>query len=236
MENISFLGRCQGIFLSHFIKNPMNINKKIAVIGGTGKSGKFLIKELVKAGFQIKMLVRNPDRVPLYNPQIEVIIGDVLDQPTVNKLVKDCHAVISTLGWGLPPSKHTISSEGTSTVLQAMKLHGITRYVVASGINVDVEGDQKGPSTKAATEWMYDNFPNSTADKQLEYELLNRSEVNWILVRLPLLTMDEENKPINFSLEDCPGDQISATSLARFLIDQLSDRSFLKQAPFIANQ
>ncbi|WP_057936487.1 NAD(P)-dependent oxidoreductase [Algoriphagus resistens] len=214
----------------------MTVNNKIAVIGGTGKSGKFLIKELVKAGFQIKMLVRNPDRVPLHNPQIEVIIGDALDQSTVNELVEDCDAVISTLGWGLPPSKHTISSEGTSNVLQAMKLHRITRYVVASGINVDVEGDQKGTSTKASTAWMYDNFPNSTADKQLEYELLNRSEVNWTLVRVPLITMDEENKPINVSLEDCPGDQISATSLARFLIDQLSARRFFKQAPFIANQ
>ncbi|MEB2779283.1 NAD(P)H-binding protein [Algoriphagus sp. C2-6-M1] len=214
----------------------MNANKKIAVIGGTGKAGNFLVNELVKAGFQIKMLVRNPDRIPIYNPQIEVIIGDVLDQPTVNKLLEDCDAVISTLGWGVPPSKHTISSEGTSNVLQAMKLHGITRYVVASGINVDVKGDKKGASVKAATEWMYANYPNSTADKQLEYELLNRNEVDWTLVRLPLITMDEENRSINVSLEDCLGDQISATSLANFLIDQLSNRQFIKQAPFIANQ
>ncbi|MEB2775766.1 NAD(P)H-binding protein [Algoriphagus sp. D3-2-R+10] len=214
----------------------MNANKKIAVIGGTGKSGKFLVEELVKAGFLIMMLVRNPDRIPIYNPQIEVIIGDVLDQPTVNKLVEDCDAVISTLGWGMPPSKHTISSQGTSNVLKAMKLHGITRYVVASGINVDAKGDKKEPSVKAATEWMYANYPDSTADKQLEYELLIRSEVDWTLVRLPLIIMDEENKPIITSLTDCLGDQISATSLANFLIDQLSDRQFIKQAPFIANQ
>lgn len=214
----------------------MNANKKIAVIGGTGKSGKFLVKDLVKAGFQINMLVRNPDRIPIYNPQIEVIIGDVLDQPTVNRLLEDCNAVISTLGWGVPPSKHTISSEGTSNLLQGMKLNGITRYVVASGINVDAKGDKKGPSTKAATEWMYANFPNSTADKQLEYELLLKSDVDWTLVRLSLIIMDEENKPTNVSLEDCLGDHISATSLANFLIDQLSNGKFIKQAPFIANQ
>ncbi|MEB2784112.1 NAD(P)-dependent oxidoreductase [Algoriphagus persicinus] len=214
----------------------MNANKKIAVIGGTGKAGKFLVNELVKAGFQIKMLVRNPDRIPAINSQIEVVIGDVLNQTVVSELLEDCNAVISTLGWGVPPSRHTISSEGTSNLLLAMKLHGITRYVVASGINVDAKGDKKGASVKAATEWMYANYPNSTADKQLEYEILNRNEVDWTLVRLPLITMDEENKPINASLEDCPGDQISATSLANFLMDQLSDRRFIKQAPFIANQ
>ncbi|MDR7128266.1 putative NADH-flavin reductase [Algoriphagus sp. 4150] len=214
----------------------MNTNKKIAVIGGTGKSGKFLVKELVKSGFQIKMLVRNPDRAPASNPQIEVVLGDVLNQTVVNKLLEDCEAVISALGWGVPPSKNTISSEGTGNVLQQMKLHQIKRYVVVTGINVDAQGDKKGATTKAATEWMYANYPDSTIDRQFEYKLLKESQVDWTLVRLPLIVMDEENKPINVSLEDCLGDQISATSLAHFLIDQLSDRRFIKQAPFIANQ
>ncbi|WP_192349874.1 NAD(P)-dependent oxidoreductase [Algoriphagus sp. Y33] len=214
----------------------MNTNKKIAVIGGTGKSGKFLVKELVKSGFQIKMLVRNPDRVPASNPQIQVVLGDVLNQTVVNELLEDCEAVISALGWGVPSSKNTISSEGTANVLQQMKLHQIKRYIVVSGINVDAQGDKKGTTTKAATEWMYANYPDSTIDRQFEYKLLKESHVDWTLVRLPLIALDAENKPINVSLEDCLGDQVSATSLANFLIDQLSDRRFIKQAPFIANQ
>lgn len=214
----------------------MKSNKKIAVIGGTGKAGKFLVKELVKAGYQIKMLVRNPDRSPAINPLIEVVIGNVLIQSVVSELLENCEAVISTLGWGVPPSKNTICSEGTSNVLQAMKAHGIKRFVLVSGINVDLVGDKKGPSAQAATAWMYANYPNSTADKQLEYELLNRSEVDWTLVRLPLIIMDEENKPIKVSLEDCPGDQISATSLADFLVSQLRESRYFWQAPFIANQ
>ncbi|WP_339865445.1 NAD(P)H-binding protein [uncultured Algoriphagus sp.] len=214
----------------------MNISKKMAVIGGTGKSGKFLVKELVKHGFHIKMLVRNPDRAPEFDHQIEVIVGDVLDESSVSKLLEGCGAVISTLGWGLPPSKNTISSEGTTVILKAMKKHRISRYVLVSGINVDAENDNKSAYEKAATEWMYANYPVATRDKQVEYELLLKSEVNWPLVRLPLIILDDENKEIAVSLENCPGDQISATSLSVFLIKQLSEAQFIKQAPFIADK
>lgn len=214
----------------------MNINKKIAVIGGTGKSGKFLVKELVKHGFQIRLLVRNLDRAPAVHPQIEVIFGDVLDQQIVNNLQEDCEAVISTLGWGIPPSKNTISSEGTSIILNAMQKHGIKRYLLVSGINVDTPDDKKGIAAKTATEWMYTNYRDATVDKQDEYDLLVASDVDWTLVRLPMIILDEENKPIDISLEDCLGDQISATSLATFLIAQLSERRFINKAPFLANQ
>ncbi len=44
-----------------------------------------------------------------------------------------------------------------------------------------------------------------------------------------------QESEINVSLEDCPGDKISATNLALFLIEQLSTDKFLKQSPFIAN-
>jgi hypothetical protein len=82
---------------------------------------------------------------------------------------------------------------------------------------------------------MYDNFPVTTADKQLEYETLLKSNVGWTLVRLPLIEQTDEREEIKTSLEDCPGDKISAASLAHFLIEQLTDDRFIRKAPFIAN-
>jgi len=40
----------------------MQQNIKIAVLGGTGKAGKYLVKQLRKQGFQIKLLLRNPEK------------------------------------------------------------------------------------------------------------------------------------------------------------------------------
>lgn len=46
----------------------MNKKIKVAVIGGTGKSGKFLVKKLIEQDFHLKVLVRNPDNFKLKNP------------------------------------------------------------------------------------------------------------------------------------------------------------------------
>ena len=78
-------------------------------------------------------------------------------------------------------------------------------------------------------------LPPTTADKQLEYDLLVKSSIDWTLVRLPLIELTDETKPLKISLEDCPGDGISATDLARFLIAQLSGSFYSHTAPFISN-
>lgn len=213
----------------------MEIIKKVAVIGGTGKSGKYLVKQLLKQGIPFKILVRNPDNFKINHPLMEVVSGDVQDYESVHTLLKDCGTVISTLGLGVPHSTHTIFSQSTNNVLRAMAECSIERYIVSTGLNVDAAFDKKGINTAAATKWMYDNFPLTTADKQLEYETLLKSNVSWTMVRLPLIEQTDEIVETKISLEDCPGDKISATGLAHFLIEQLMDGRFIRKAPFIAN-
>ncbi len=208
---------------------------KIAAIGGTGKSGKYLVQQLIQQGYLIKLLVRNPDHAPLTNPQIEIISGNVTDYATVYNLLEGCQAVISTLGLGIPASEPTIFSQSTSHVLKAMHALNLHRYIVTTGLNVDTPFDQKGPQAAYGTEWMKKTFPASTTNKQEEYRLLAASDVSWTMVRLPAIEQTDEAPSIQINLRDCPGDKISATSLANFLIGQLSDENYIRQAPFIAN-
>ncbi len=209
--------------------------KKVAVIGGTGKSGKYLVKQLLHQGIPFKILVRNIDNFQIDHTLSEVVKGDVHDYECVRALVKDCEAVISTLGLGVPPGAHTIFSQATKNILKAMAECSIERYIVTTGLNVETAFDKKGTKTASATKWMYDNFPLTTADKQLEYETLLRSNVSWTMVRLPLIEQTDEVADLKISLEDCPGEKISAAALAHFLIEQLTDNRFIRKAPFIAN-
>jgi putative NADH-flavin reductase len=183
----------------------------------------------------MKLLVRNLAHFKTSNPLVEIIEGDVTNYNAVCQLIEGCEAVLSTLGLGIPPSEPTLFSKATDTIIRAMKEKGAHHYIVTTGLNVNTPLDKKGEKTAFATDWMYQNFPVSTANKQLEYEMLAASEIDWTLVRLPQIDQTEERSPINVSLEDCPGDKISATNLAYFLIDQLSDSTFIRKAPFIAN-
>jgi len=207
---------------------------KIAVIGGTGKSGRYLVQELVKKGFSLKALVRNPENFKIKNDLVEVVYGDVRDYEIVKSLIEGCDVVLSTLG-GTPLSEPTVFSKSTRNILTAMTEFNIKRYVVVTGLNVDTSLDKKSPKTKFATDWMYTNFPKSTKDRQDEYDILVQSNSEWTLVRLPLIIMTDERLETKTSLEDCLGDKISATNLADFLIEQMSSTSFNKKAPFLFN-
>ena len=217
----------------------MNSSPIIAVIGGTGKSGAYLVQELLRQGFRLKLLIRDASSrdLPLFysHPAVKILDGNVRDYEVVRRLIQGCDAVISTLGLGIPNSEPTIFSQSTQNILRAMNECNIERYIVTTGLNVDTPFDKKSAKTQFSTEWMRTNFPLSTADKQREYEILSASEVQWTLVRLPLIELTDSRKEVLISTEDMLGEKISTTDLACFLIAQLSDRTYWQKAPFIGS-
>lgn len=56
---------------------------KIAVIGGTGKSGNYLVRHLLKQHYSIKILVRDPSKFKIKNPLVQLIKGDVEDYEVI---------------------------------------------------------------------------------------------------------------------------------------------------------
>jgi putative NADH-flavin reductase len=208
---------------------------KIAVIGGTGKSGKYLVKHLLNEGYNLRLLIRNPERFQNQNKLIEVVNGDVKDFEILKMVINGCEAVMSTLGLGQPQSEATIFSQSTKNIIRAMNESKVQRYILITGLNVNTPTDIKSPKTKFATEWMYKNYPDSTADKQTEYNILDKSDIKWTMVRLPMIELTDTRNNIKVSLEDCPGDKISATDLAHFLAEQITDETYIRKAPFIAN-
>lgn len=205
----------------------------IAVIGGTGKSGKYLLQNLLEKGYHIKLLLRNPENFTIKSPLIEIIKGDARDGQSVDTLIKDCNIVMSALSQ--PVGEESIFSDAAKNVTQSMDSHGIRRYIVIAGLNVDTPFDKKSIKVKQATDWMYQNYPKTTIDRQVEYEILTKSDLDWTLVRLPLIIQTSESFKTETSLEDCKGENISATDLAEFLVSQIDDSTYIKQSPFFYN-
>ncbi|WP_415327160.1 NAD(P)-dependent oxidoreductase [Chryseobacterium sp. MMS23-Vi53] len=205
----------------------------IAVIGGTGKSGKYLVQQLLENNYPIKLLLRNPENFMLQDPLIEIVKGDARDYNSIQNLIKDCDIVISTLGQ--PAGEESIFSDAAKNIIKGMNFHGIKRYIATTGLNVNTPFDNKNEKVKMATDWMYQNYPKTTADKQKEYDLLAESNLDWTLVRLPLINLTNESFATETSLEDCKGENISATDLGKFLVSQMDDESFIKQSPFFYN-
>jgi putative NADH-flavin reductase len=205
---------------------------KVAVLGGGGRTGKYLVSQLLEKGFSVKLLLRNPDNFIIQNSKIEIIKGDAVDEESINLLLKDCQAVISTIGQR--PGEPMVASKATKNVLKAMEFYSIQRYVLLAGLNIDTPFDKKSPKTIMATDWMKTNFPEIQSDRQFTYDLLSNSNVDWTQVRVPLIVFSDESTEISVNLEDCLGDKITALDISKFLVQEMVESNYIRKSPFIS--
>jgi len=205
---------------------------KVAVLGGGGRTGKYLVKQLLKNGFSVKLLLRNPDNFTIQNSKIEIIKGDALSEESVSLLLGDCQAVINTIGQRM--GEPMVASRATKNVLNAMDAYGIQRYLLLAGLNIDTPFDKKSPKTIMATDWMKTNFPEIQKDRQFTYDLLSSSKIDWTQVRVPLIVFSDESNEISVNLEDCLGDKITALDISKFLVKEMVEPNYIRQSPFIS--
>jgi dTDP-L-rhamnose 4-epimerase len=134
--------------------------KKILITGGAGFIGSHLTDELLKHGYEVRILdnlspqVHGPKRQrPDYlDPEAELIVGDVRNQKHVEKCLKGVDAVFhfaAAVGVGqsmYEVAKYTsINNEGTATLLQALIEHPVQRLIVASSMSLYGEGLYRTP-------------------------------------------------------------------------------------------
>ncbi len=109
---------------------------KVAVTGGSGRIGRFIIDELLAHGYE----VRSIDRVPPEHHKVEFYRVDMQNIGDVFQLFHDCEAVIHMAAYaspyGLPPAvvyaNNTISNYN---VLEAAAKMGIKKVCMASSVN-----------------------------------------------------------------------------------------------------
>ena len=209
----------------------MNQNTTVAILGGGGRTGKFLVAKLIDQGYRLKVLLRSPENFELH-PSVEIVKGDAVDPISVHALVRNTQAVISTVGQR--KNEPLVAHAATTNILNAMTYNEIRRYVLVGGVNIDTPYDKKSAQTLAATDWMKANFPAMQEDRQKAYKALLESPLDWTLVRVPMIEFTEAGTNLSVNREDCLGTKITAGAIADFLIQQLSDNQFYRQAPFIS--
>lgn len=207
---------------------------KVALSGATGKAGQYLLQELLAKGYQVKSLIRKPKDYKISHPALEIVAGDIKDLETARQFIGGCDVVISTIGQN--KDEVLISSLATTNIIKAMEEFKLSRYILLTGSNLEVPGDQKSAKNLEGTAWMKAMFPVIVADKQKAYEILTASSIDWTIVRLPWIEKTTERRGLAVNLKDCLEELISTTDLADFLIAQITDTTYVKKAPFVASK
>ncbi len=124
---------------------------KFLVTGATGLLGNTLVRSLLAAGDQVRVLTRSTsDPRPLAGLDVEKVQGDVRQVDAVRQACQGVDAVIHAaahvhIGWTHAELHHEINVEGTRHVAQAAREAG-ARLVYVSSINALGLGDLHAPA------------------------------------------------------------------------------------------
>jgi len=110
------------------------------VTGATGFVGSSLVRELLKGGVEVRVVVRkSSDTSSLDGLEVDLAYGDILDAESVRMAVMDCDTLYHTAAlyaFWVPKSKvlYDINVEGTKNVLNAALTSGVGKAVYTSSV------------------------------------------------------------------------------------------------------
>lgn len=206
---------------------------KLTVLGGTGRTGRLLVQDLLNDGHDLILLVRDPAKAAQWADQATIVAGDIRDTGAVAESLVGADAVVSALG---PVGKDTTLLRDTARILSsAMADADVTRYVGISVAGLTLEGDRKRGRDKVIS-WLLNRLGGELAkDKIAEHAAWATTEVDWTLVRVPRL-IDGVAGPVEVHPHRS-GRRTTLTraNLARFLADTVANGSYPRLAPFVTD-
>lgn len=212
---------------------------KIVVFGATGIVGKAVVSEALKAGHEVTVLTRDARKVSIRHEHLHVVAGNVTDRNIVRSVLEGQRAVIQALGIGGKGDGRptTFVSETNKTIMEEMERTGVRRLVAISAIGA---GD-----SLTFLPWIYRKlvlplfmkwFQAIIDDKNRMEPMIRKSGLDWTIVRCTTVKDSPATGKVNATVD---GKRlkfsISATDMATFVVSQLTDSRFLKQAPTISN-
>ncbi len=212
---------------------------RVVIFGATGLSGKVILKEALSKNHQVTVLVRNVKDVTIQDKNLTVIQGSVLDRNTVNEVLKNQDAVIQSLGVGGKGNGKptTFVSDANKIIIEEMQKTNVRRYIAMSNIGAG-ESYSYMPwiFRKLILTYFMKWLQVIVDDKNRMEPMIMKSNLDWTIVRSAGMADKPAKGTITASL-DGKGLKFTITlaDLAKFIVAQLEDKKYIKQAPSISN-
>ena len=111
---------------------------KILLAGATGYLGRFINEELVEKGYDVKIVVRNKDKINLKAQNLTILEAQVTQPETLKNICENIDVVISTIGITRQKDGLTymdVDFQANANLIDEAKRRGIKKFIYISVLN-----------------------------------------------------------------------------------------------------
>lgn len=190
---------------------------KTTVFGGTGRTGREIVRLALVDGHEVQALVRSVDALQP-QPGLTTVRGDARNPADVAQVIAGTDAVISGLG----TDSTTTLTEATAAIIAELKAHAVSRIVTigtAGILNSRTEpGKLRYQSNESRRTQTF-----AAEEHQRAYEMLRDSGLDWTVVCPTYLPEGEAVGGYRTERDYLPEDgrQISTGDTAAFACEEL---------------
>jgi putative NADH-flavin reductase len=210
---------------------------KMTVFGATGGIGGHVLRQALDAGHKVTAVVRDPARLSVRHPTLEVVTVPGLTDPEVLlPALEGSDTVISGVG---PRSRKdiTVASSATRGILRAMEASGVRRFVAVSAVPVGpVPAGESFVNRRILLPFISAFARDIYVDLAEMEDEMRRSTTEWTIVRPPKLV----NKPLTGKYRTVVGGNvprgytISRADTAHAMLAVLDNPATVRQAVGVA--
>ena len=217
---------------------------KILLLGATGRTGKLVLSQALERGFQVNAIVRDQSKVEISNTQLVLFEGSPADPELLGTAIQNCEAVVNTLNisrtsdfpWAKLRTPKTFLSNLAKDLILVMERENVKRIVFTTAWGV--------ADTLHDIPFFFrlllqnSNIVYAYRDHERQEKLFEASTLDWTAVRPVGLSKSAKKKQLIISENNDPKPAmlISRRRLAKFLLDCISERSYIRQYPVISEK
>ncbi|MBD1394503.1 NAD(P)-dependent oxidoreductase [Mucilaginibacter glaciei] len=214
----------------------------VLLLGGTGRTGKLIVKQLLDQGHTVHLIVRDKAKVNIAHASLTVFEGLTLDDNLLKEALHGCQAVVSALNisrksefpWSALRTPKTLMSDTISKIIAIAPQFDLRRVIVLSAWGTsDTRKD-----IPLWFKWLIENsnIKYGYMDHERQEHLLMQSGLQWTAIRPAALINSAAKKPVVVSLSNNQKLSllISRAAVANFTVDILEQGKFICEAPAIS--
>jgi len=200
---------------------------RVAIFGGTGGVGRWLMAISRENEDHVKILVRNRKTLPADLGAIGVIDGDVFDQEAVDATVGGCDVVFSALG-GDGLGRTTVYSRGMANIIAAMRKTDAKRLLAITSAGVEDDPNMNFFARRIVMPFV---LKKPLADMRVMEREIQATDFAWTIVRPGRLTDGPRTGLYRANDRFVPegGREISRADVADFMHRVIADERTIRK-------